>query len=206
MSYFLRSMSSVTRRAFRGTAADGRAACAGAAGRCVWLAAKPAPVRTPTATAPALLRTRKSRREIAGRGSCGLPDSFSISSEDLGGTNSLLSAMGISLFQDCQPAEGMPAQDAKAPHYDCARFEQRKRSVPTLQILCQPPCRVNCKVSCSPLVCQGLHGAVSRADCGCCPLLKSGDRLRTPLGGGRLPGGTARASPTSTTIGRGRAR
>src|SRR3990172_9563328 len=128
-------MSSATRRAFRGTAAEARAACAGAAGRCVWLAAKPAPVRTPTATAPALLRTRKSRREIAGRGCCGLPDSGSLSSEDLGGTNSLLSAMGISLFQDCQPAGGMPAPDANAPHYDCTRSEQRECSAPTLQIL-----------------------------------------------------------------------
>src|SRR5450759_3142509 len=88
-SYFLQSMLRVTRRVLiRAPVANGGAALglAGAAGVAVWtnVEAKPAPVATPTATAPALVLIRKSRRVSVERSLVFLPESHLVSSGDWG--------------------------------------------------------------------------------------------------------------------------
>src|SRR4051812_47329826 len=101
-SYRLLSISRVTRRVFNGggtVAGLGAAAgFAGAAGVWIRLAANPVPVIIPTATALALLRTKKSRRVSSGF-SFGLsaPVATGHSGSALGGA--LVSAMGISCLK-----------------------------------------------------------------------------------------------------------
>src|SRR3990172_1886779 len=94
-------MSSVTRRV---VSPAGTTAAAAARAGAVWAsaspAAKPAPLSTPTATAPALLRIRKSRRVSCGRAFSGAPVSAALVSVELGQPILVLSAMGISLFQN----------------------------------------------------------------------------------------------------------
>src|SRR3989304_5913927 len=93
-------MSSVTRRVVSPAGTTAAAARAGDVWASASPAAKPAPLSTPTATAPALLRIRKSRRVSCGRAFSGAPVSAALVSVELGQPILVLSAMGISLFQN----------------------------------------------------------------------------------------------------------